>query len=172
MTSGYRDPEVKNIFVNISAKTKIFFGNILGCCSRAQVLSIHAKTRVQKSHATVLLMLGVWLSLKLLPGISEPDSLNVIIIGTLYNRPIPFTPLEVCGGCTTLQPPLFTPLEVCVGCTTLYPSMITLQGSADIASIRIPDMSSRGSIHTYIHSHYHPYPLNQYIYICMTQPID
>ena len=24
LTSGYRDPEVKNIFVNISAKTKIF----------------------------------------------------------------------------------------------------------------------------------------------------
>ena len=45
---GYCYPEDKNIFMNISAKTKIFFKNILGYCSRAQVLSIHAKKQSSK----------------------------------------------------------------------------------------------------------------------------
>ena len=39
----------------LSENDKIF-ENILGYCSRAQVLSIYAKTRVQKFHATVPLI--------------------------------------------------------------------------------------------------------------------
>ena len=53
MPSGYHYPEVENIFMNISAKTKIFFKNIIGCDSRDNILPIHEKTRLQKSHASV-----------------------------------------------------------------------------------------------------------------------
>ena len=46
-TSGYRNPEVENIFVNISAKTTCF-RNISGYYSREQELMIHEKNQSSK----------------------------------------------------------------------------------------------------------------------------
>ena len=46
-------PGSQKYFCEYLCENENIFENILGYCPRAQVLSIYAKTRVQKSHATV-----------------------------------------------------------------------------------------------------------------------
>ena len=46
-------PGSQKYFREYLCENENIFENILGYCSRAQVLSIYAKNRVQKSHATV-----------------------------------------------------------------------------------------------------------------------
>ena len=52
-TSGYRYPEVGNIFRNISAKTKYFSKIFWGIAQGPRYYRFMQKTRHQKSHATV-----------------------------------------------------------------------------------------------------------------------
>jgi len=52
-TSGYRYPEVRNIFANISAKTKYFSKIFWGIAQGPGYYRIMQKTRHQKSHASV-----------------------------------------------------------------------------------------------------------------------